>query len=56
MIIPLHPNHLLVGTRILVKYDLRGTFDNINAEISREINNFESDYSSMSQKRIPAEI
>ena len=29
---------------LFVKYDLRGTIDNINAEISREINNFESDY------------
>lgn len=29
---------------LFVKYDLRGTIDNIYAEISREINSFESDY------------
>ena len=29
---------------LFLKYDLRGTIDNIYHEISREINNFESDY------------
>ena len=29
---------------LFVKYDLRGTIDNINSEISREINGYDSDY------------
>lgn len=29
---------------LFVKYDLRGTIDNINTEISNEINGYDSDY------------